>query len=136
MEKFGVQLVFRPTPEQCQNTDMSEVECYYEDLCHLDDLDWGLSDYYFFGHDTFPADWYVDAVGFTEFYESYLKSDIESIIINTIEEYSQRKDYDKIWDKKIEIPIIVSACWEKDIDWESGIDEGSYEFQFEEILDL
>ena len=126
MNKLGIQLVFRPTLDGYE----------YDEFYHFNDLNWGLSDYSFFGSDTSAGDWYIESAGFTDLYEDCLKEFIDPIAIKQIEEYLQTKNYDKIWNKQVEIPIIVDAWWEEEIDWESGVDEGSYEFQFDKILDL
>jgi len=126
MGKLGIQLVFKPTSE-----DYEDDEFY-----RFDNLNWGLSDYSFFGNDTSAGDWYIESIGFSDLYEGYLKEVIDPIAIERIREYSQNTNYDRLYDKKIQIPILVDAWWEEEIDWESGVDEGSYEFQFDRILDI
>jgi len=128
MNKLGIQLVFRPTSA----SDGYEDDEFYR----FDNLNWGLSDYSFFGSDTSSGDWYVESADFTDLYENCLKEFIDPIAINKIGEYLQNTNYDRLYDKKIQIPIIVDAWWESSVDWESGVDEGSYEFQFDKILDL
>jgi len=126
MSKLGIQLVFRPASE-----DYEDDEFY-----RFDNLDWALSDYSFFGSDTSFGKWYIESASFSDLYEDYLKEIIDPIAVNKIVEYLQSIDYDKIYDKKIEIPISVDAWWESSVDWESGIDEGSCEFKFDKILDI
>lgn len=126
MDKLGIQLVFRPTSDGYED----------DEFYHFDNLNWGLSDYSFFGSDTSSGDWYVESADFIDLYENCLKEFIDPIAINKISEYLQNTNYDRLYDKKIQIPIIVDAWWESSVDWESGVDEGSYEFQFDKILDL
>jgi len=129
MESFGIQLEYRPITEEDRK---------YDDFAYFefDDIDWGLTDYSLFGKNTYPGEWHNDTMGFTDFYCQYLQDELDEYVWQEIDEYIKNKNYDKIADKKVQVPVIVSAWWESDVDYESGFDEGHYEFKFENIMDL
>lgn len=122
----GVQLTFR-------KIDPAEI-IHVEEWERVGETNWALTDTNYFGDNTDPLFYQADSWGFREIYDGYIRKGIEPYLLQRIEQEDNSKYKSNIHDWKIEIPVLLSYEYIPDVDFESGIDEGSFEFEYIGIL--
>jgi hypothetical protein len=128
LPKVGVQLTFRRFTQE----EKDDVNCEYVE--GIEDTDWALTDYDYFGHDTDPLSYTADAIGFEDIYKEHIHKNIIALVLERIKYEDNHTYRSNAHDYKFEIPVLLSYEYIPQVDFESGIDEGSFYFDYVGLL--
>jgi hypothetical protein len=126
--KVGIQLVYTPREEEDGDS--------LFDLSYPEGAEWSLVDMRPFGDNAEAVDSYAQALGYAMLYTEFIHEHITDEIYARIRNTMSQNNYGKRYHEQVTLAVVLEPWWEEDVDWESGIDEGGYCFEYLGLLKM